>query len=330
MVSTRINELGNEYTKEGFDIILINSHSLINEEKIRLMNYNVYQRNVYGERNDGIAIMIKSNLKHKLDDDFVENFLAVEVETDLGPVIIATCYQPPRRNYLSYPDMLKLANTRKPVYLLGDFNANHQILGYNHCNTRGKIINSLLNNNHFNLLGPNFKTFISTNGSGRPDLVLANRNHIFNTQIEPGFISSSDHLPVFFTVSVHPLQTPAKENYEYNKANWDLYKDHIERNMKEVTNLQGKMLKDIDNELKQWHKEIENAINQSVPKSRNKTLPHYRNTENIRNIKTRYKNLKNLVRVQGWSQEFRIQYNNLRQNIVNELKNQQKWKRRDS
>ena len=54
---------------------------------------------------------------------------------------------------------------------------------------------------------------------------------------------------MFFAVSINPIQTPAKENNEY-KANLDLYKDHIERNMKEATNLQGKMLKDIDNELK--------------------------------------------------------------------------------
>ena len=75
------------------------------------------------ELQNGSAIAIKKNHNHKLIDDFITDILAIQVETSLGPIIIATTYLPPRRPYLPYPGILLDNNI--PTYLIGDVNARH-------------------------------------------------------------------------------------------------------------------------------------------------------------------------------------------------------------
>ena len=61
--SSRKNELSNYYTKEDDDIILINATGLRDNERIKIHQYNVYQRNISGEAHAGIAIAIKKNIQ---------------------------------------------------------------------------------------------------------------------------------------------------------------------------------------------------------------------------------------------------------------------------
>lgn len=88
------------------------------------MTYNI---NYTEELSDGSAIAIKYNIKHKLYGDFDTDFLAVEIETNLGPIIISTTYLPPRRPFLPYTDMHKLQSTNIPTCMLGDFNGRHAV-----------------------------------------------------------------------------------------------------------------------------------------------------------------------------------------------------------
>ena len=98
----------NTYRNIDPDIILINSHGKKNSEKIKLFNYTVYQKNNQDTPHDGIAIAIKRNIQHKIHDSFQENFLEIEINCPTGPIIIGTCYLPPRRPIFPLADMLKL------------------------------------------------------------------------------------------------------------------------------------------------------------------------------------------------------------------------------
>ena len=53
--------------------------------------------NKTGEENAGIAITVKSNIKHKILDDFQKEMLAIKTETPRGPITVATAYVPPIR-----------------------------------------------------------------------------------------------------------------------------------------------------------------------------------------------------------------------------------------
>ena len=88
------------------DLMLINSHGVLNDEKIKIFNYTVYQSNKLDGRNKGFAIAIKRNIKHRIRDKFHSDLLSIELDTDIGVTEIVTSYVPPRVGYLHYPDFL--------------------------------------------------------------------------------------------------------------------------------------------------------------------------------------------------------------------------------
>ena len=178
----RIN-LSNIYREIDPDIILINSHGETENNNIKLFNYYVNQRNKSGEKNDGVAIAVKRNLKFKLIDDFQDEFLAIKINTTQGDVIIATTYLPPRRPYLPIEDLLKLANNSHPMYILGDFNARHRIFDNTNNNVVGNALNQLINLGKINHLGPNFPTWRNHNTQSTPDKIFTNNKAFFNYHI---------------------------------------------------------------------------------------------------------------------------------------------------
>ncbi len=74
--------------------------------------YNTYQVNSSNELHDGSAILIKTNVRHRMNDDFISDFIAITMETSTGPINIATSYLPPRK---PYPDIHSIA-TFLPTY----------------------------------------------------------------------------------------------------------------------------------------------------------------------------------------------------------------------
>ena len=96
-------QLCNAYRHIGPDVILINSHCLKSDESLKIFPYTVYKRNRREEAGaDGVAIAIRRGIKYRIFDDFHDEFLAVEIDTSLGPVRLATGYLPPRRGYLPF------------------------------------------------------------------------------------------------------------------------------------------------------------------------------------------------------------------------------------
>ena len=144
---SRRNELTNYYMKMDPDIILLNSTGLRGSERIKIFNYNVYQRNVEEEEHAGIAIAVKRGIKHQLLDNFRDDMLAIELETRKGPIIISTLYQPPRRDYYPTEDLTRLMRKNKAVYILADINARHAFVGHTTNNYMGRILNNLIQRN---------------------------------------------------------------------------------------------------------------------------------------------------------------------------------------
>ena len=102
----RANELANIYYQYNPEVILLHSTGLKHHEKLKIYQYNVHQKNYLNENNAGIAIAVKKNTKYKLHDDTSDDILAIQLETERGPVIICTLYVPPRRNILPIQDFI--------------------------------------------------------------------------------------------------------------------------------------------------------------------------------------------------------------------------------
>ena len=69
--------LYNTYRTIDIDIILINFHRNPDNRKIKMFGYDSIQINTSAERNDGAAILIKSNIEYKQIENFRYDTLAI-------------------------------------------------------------------------------------------------------------------------------------------------------------------------------------------------------------------------------------------------------------
>ena len=122
----RKHDLSNTYRQLDADIILLNSHGLTNDHRLKIPGYKVFQVNRFNSLNDGVAIALKTRLTFtNLQDDFLSDTVAFDIETLDGPLTIATSYLPLRRPFLPHPDFLRIFRRCSPVFFAGDLNARH-------------------------------------------------------------------------------------------------------------------------------------------------------------------------------------------------------------
>ena len=223
----RRNELSNYFQKEDTDMILLNSTGIPDEDRIRIFMYNVYQKNKDDEENDGASIAIKRNINHQLIDDFASNFLAVKIDTSKGPIIVATTYNPPRKEH-EFPieDINKIMRKNIQVIMIADLNARERFNGYQLGNNSGKTIKNLIDRDIVHHLGPDFNTMVNRDTQNvKPDIILTNRRFIMNIKIKQGMITSSDHFPIVTKISTRPIIKEFKPVLVFRKANWSRFKE---------------------------------------------------------------------------------------------------------
>ena len=109
------------------DIVLLN-HTGLTRNPIRLYGYNT--RHTRGTQHDGVAVMVKSTLRHiQITDWPSAYFLATKIYTQHGAFLVATTYCRPNTelNHL-------LNHTNLPVYILADLNGKHTAFRHNNNN----------------------------------------------------------------------------------------------------------------------------------------------------------------------------------------------------
>ena len=185
---------------------------------------------------------------------------------------------PPRRQQFPYPDIMKIMRRNIPAYLIADLNAKHRNLGQNSNNFMGTELVNLIHQDMITHLGPDFDTFIRTTGRGRPDIVIGNKNAFLNYALQEGPLSTSDHIPIVFTLATSPIMIPQKERYNEKKANWETFKEEIVEKMNEsiLTENDDTMIDKqfIDKEIDVWYDTIKGAMDKAIPKKKYITLPH--------------------------------------------------------
>lgn len=321
----RKNELSDLYRESNPDIILLNSHSRKSPANIKIYPYTTYQSNKLNELNDGVAIAIKSNIKHTIIDNFDEEFIAVEIETSLGPIIIGTCYLPPRRPYVPYGDITRFLGHNKPVYLLCDFNGRHRILGNGNNNAVGHTLASLVNRGRMTILGPDFPTHITNTSARTPDLVVENKYANLNIHLEPGRASISDHLPIEATISVNSMQIPTTPRYAYKQADWDKYKNKLINKI--IPYLNNCPTDFINCKIDSWYEDVLSAKRESIPKNSFQTKAHPLTSPELEDLKREYKDIRETTARDRWNPIQRQRYCSIRESMkeINNLFNE-KWR----
>lgn len=190
------------------DIFLLNENNTSKNIKCRgyytIQNFN---------NHSGVAILIKNNIQFSIIPTSNDTILAIKIQTTLGPLIIATIYSPPRFNHINTITLNKLLDQNTPFIIIGDFNAKHNIFHNFKSNKeanakiKGEQLFQLIKNRNMHILGPDFDTFETNRGKGKPDLIISNHSfNIFHSQISRGPFVGSDHRPIIMKISTSPIK----------------------------------------------------------------------------------------------------------------------------
>lgn len=215
--STNKHNLLNVYKEINPDIFLLISHGLKEGENIKIPGYNTYSKNTSNEISDDSAILVKRDIKHRINDNFLTDVLDKTVETTVVPVAIATTYLPPRRPNLPYPDSHKLAYNNHPTYVLGDLSASHTSMGQARDNNVGRGLVKFFRRGKLIHLEPDFLTYHNRNTRSSPDAILANIKAMHNIIIKPGTITTSDHIPIVMIITADAITHPSPPRLNLKK-----------------------------------------------------------------------------------------------------------------
>ncbi len=132
-------------------------------------------------------------------------------------------------------------------------------------------------------IGPHFPTYICHGAATNPDKILANKQHYLNITIEPGNITSSDHIPIIFTMATQPFLIPQPKTYIRNKANWDGFQTVLDNKI-QVKELDNYNNHDIKNEVKSWMNTTKEAMDIYIPKGEHKYLYQLKTTPELKHL----------------------------------------------
>ena len=246
------------------DILLLNSTTT--DSKIKHFGYT--SRQSPHQPHEGVAILIKSNIKHEFKTDHTfQHFLSAKIHTQHGPIIICTTYSRPN-THLPFTDINNtFNNTHIPVFLLADLNARHPTFQHQDTNAHGQQLHTIITNKNLHHLGPHFTTFFGNNGTGRPDTVITNTLGLqYQHYISPGPNSGSDHIPIILHLSENPLFIPTPTpRYQYKQADWQSFKNTLSQH-EYTLDLEHQPTDSINNTWAQLFNTITSAADTHIPK----------------------------------------------------------------
>ena len=309
-----INEISNYYLSQNADIITINSHSIIRQDKfVKLYNYSGYTKNK--QQHAGVAILIKQNIQHTFHTNTTnDNIMAATIKTNQGKLTIVTFYRPPRQDTLPLTDILNFLHFQNPTIILADANVKHHIFGHNNTDRLGKLLNKFNRNTNLHYIGPDFQTYFLHNNKGKPDIILSNTAFLnFAHQISEGpRLTASDHIPIEIIASTSPLAVPTKSTYNYNRADWPKFTQHMEQ--LPLPNIINKTTNDIDTMWETLINHIIQGANNHIPKKSYKIIPSLINSTRTKNLQKIFAERHNLYKENLTPDRIQI-LNNIKEHI---------------
>lgn len=199
-------------SKYSPDVILLNETNTVNFN-IKILGYQTIEKCF--EQYNGVAILVKKPFIFHEIPTADNSSIAIKIYTALGPVIIYTQYSPPRHQSINTIPMNKILNLNLPTIIIGDFNAKNNMFqngrGDQTARFKGEQLVNIINNRNLSYAGPDFNTYKTNTGEGKPDLILLSKEIIpFHYKISQGDFMGSDHLPIIFKISIHPIKTAVK------------------------------------------------------------------------------------------------------------------------
>lgn len=265
----------------------INETFLTNKSRINIPGYNIIRKERQSRRGGGVAILIRKNIEYSEMDYGLSpqqlngnEYVAIRMKNHLHHLMtIISIYCPP--GIRPSAELFQAITTSDHTLIMGDFNAKHTDFYCNITNTNGNALKQILNNTNLLVINTNEPTYISpaTGNSDILDLILCTPDLASKLlQFSTTNHLSSDHLPVLTTFSFH-LQVTPNNKYNYRKADWEIYRTHIEGSLKHTPTTPNTTPDDLDHQAILLSQILTQAREETIPKNTNKTptqsLPHH-------------------------------------------------------
>lgn len=225
----RISELNLMIKKHEPIAIALQETHLKNNQMIKIKNYKSYSKNSDHVRaSGGVALLVQEGIKHK----------PIRLNTHLQ-AIACQIHTPKEYTFVSIylpfdirPSMRELSHLIQqlpaPFIIMGDFNAHNPIWGSLTRDTRGKVIEDLIDHHSLTILNNGENTHFSVAYSSFSSIDLTLTSPSLATHIDwevENDLHGSDHYPILCIIPSNIQNTTARPKWKHNAANWELYKD---------------------------------------------------------------------------------------------------------
>jgi ribonuclease HI len=247
------------------------------------------------------------------DNDF--EHLTVKLFLPSGEMAITNCYSPPNTKLELHK--VKLEESRHLI--MGDFNSHSPSWGYATTDQKGEDIEDWMAESRLILINqPDDKPTCYSRvwkTMSTPDLAMATDDiHRHTTRIINSQLGGSDHLPT--TLHISEKRGTGFVNmvpsWNYKKANWSLFKEHMDHLCSSITNSQH-----MNHNVSTMNEAIIQAAKKSIPRGKRRDYKPYW-SETIRKLHDDLDNARNIME-QNPTQE-NIQKHNTIKNTFNEQK----------
>ena len=272
------------------DIILLNETGLPQLNIPNIRGYSTLSKS--NGRFTGAAILIKQHLQYELLPVTDQNTVAIKLQSNLGPLIIATSYCAPSQTFIPTTSIYKILSHNLPTVFIGDFNAHSPLFDNcpatrNYADAKGKTLENIFKSKSLQFLGPYFSTYIMNQKRGKPDIIFANKLFSpFHYLTEAGTSIGSDHIPIIFRISTKPFKIPIEPRKNINKIEIQKYKTILSQ--LSVPDLNLKPITEIDTVTNSLIQNIMDASDECCPTLATIPIQQYEPTPKIKRLLRRY------------------------------------------
>lgn len=242
----------------------------------KLKNYSIIFKNRLNTNraSGGVAIYTKNDIYTK-EIQLTTNLEAVATKILLQrEICICNVYIPNNYNF-NLQELQHLINQLpKPFILTGDFNSHNNLWGSSNTDSRGKIIDKLLEDPEILLLNNTQPThFNIANGTfSAIDLSFSSASigHHLNWQVIEN-LYNSDHFPILINFQNQNSNEFLHEpTWKFKKANWEEFTKTLERKI-DFLNTPSENYNQIDKLISNFTNAIIESADLSIPKTSNKS-----------------------------------------------------------
>ena len=158
----------------------------------------------------------------------------------------------------------------------------------------------MISRNLVSFVGPDFNTRTGQHGVSRPDIILRNNQAFYNYSIREGDLTTSDHIPVIFTISTTTIVKDTQGRKQYSRTNWEDFKRLVENDIdvkQEERDLGGNPrginMEIIDKELGDWFNIIQQCLNNATPNRTLSYIPHPKESDLLKALHIAYNKIRN-------------------------------------